>query len=205
MIPVRPFDSDRIFAVDRNKSQSMSFIQGHLLVASPKLGDPNFFRAVVLLVRHNEEGAFGVVLNRPSNTLLKEVWSNVSETPCTTDALIHHGGPCPGPLMAVHKEEFLAESEVLPNLYFATDKEKLEHLALKPTESARFYAGYAGWSAGQLEAEMNEGAWFNTPAKAEHAFWDHDDLWDLVCRELSATTRLAGIKLKHEPPDPSMN
>ena len=76
----------------------MAFIQGHLLVASPKLGDPNFFRAVVLLVRHNEEGAFGVVLNRPSNTLLKEVWSNVSETPCTTEAVIHHGGPCPGPL-----------------------------------------------------------------------------------------------------------
>ena len=75
-----------------------------------------------------------MVLNRPDNTLLKEVWSNVSETPCTTDALIHHGGPCPAPLMAVHKEEFLAESEVLPNLYFATDKEKLEHLASKPTK-----------------------------------------------------------------------
>src|SRR2546425_12008605 len=128
---------------------SSASLAGHLLVASPRLGDPNFFRTVVLLVKHSEEGAFGLVLNRPSNTPLKEVWSNVSQSPCETDALIHHGGPCSGPLMAIHREEFLAESEVLPNLYFATSKDKLEHLALRPTEMARFYAGYAGWQAGQ--------------------------------------------------------
>src|SRR6266700_3099145 len=178
-----------------------SSLQGHLLVASPKLGDPNFFRSVVLLVRHNEEGAFGVVLNRPSNTPLNEVWDQVSQSPCTTEALIHHGGPCPGPLMALHHEEFLSESEVLPNVYFAVAKDKLEHLVLKPSETARFYAGYAGWQAGQLEAEMQEGAWFSAPATPEQAFWPSDDLWDQVCRYLSATTRIAGIKVKHEPPD----
>ena len=182
-----------------------SSLQGHLLVASPNLGDPNFFRSVVLLVRHNEEGAFGVVLNRPSNTPLKEIWAKVSESPCTTEAVIHHGGPCPGPLMAVHREEFLAESEVLPNLYFATDKDKLEHLVLKPSETARFYAGYAGWQAGQLEAEMEQGAWFSAPASMEQAFWPGDDLWDQVCRKLASTTRIAGIKMKHEPQDPSVN
>lgn len=175
------------------------------MVASPKLGDPNFFRSVVLLVRHNEEGALGVVLNRPSDTLLKEVWSKVSETPCETTAVIHHGGPCAGPLMAIHTSEFCAESEVLPHLYFAADKDKLEQLVLQPTEVARFYAGYAGWQAGQLEAEMQEEAWFHTPAKKKHAFWPQDDLWEEVCRVLSATTRIAGIKLKHQPPDPSLN
>ncbi len=113
----------------------MPFLQGHLLVASPKLGDPNFFRAVVLLVRHNEDGALGLILNRPSDTPLKAVWETVSETPCETTAVIHHGGPCPGPLMAVHTEEFMAESEVLPNLYFASDKQQLEHLALRPLRS----------------------------------------------------------------------
>jgi putative transcriptional regulator len=183
----------------------MSSLQGNLLVASPKLGDPNFFRAVVLLVRSNEDGALGLILNRPSNTLLKDVWGNVSEAPCATEAAIYHGGPCPGPLMALHSEEFLAESEVLANLYFATDKEKIEHLVLKPSDVARFYAGYAGWNAGQLEAELAEGAWFTMPASSEHAFWPSDDLWDLVCRELASTTRLTGIKMKHEPPDPSVN
>jgi putative transcriptional regulator len=183
----------------------MASLQGHLLVASPKLGDPNFFRAVVLLVRHNEEGAFGLVLNRPSNTPLREVWSNVSDTLCTTDALIQHGGPCAGPLMAIHTEEFLAETEVFPNLYFAAAKDKLEHLALKPTEAARFYAGYAGWTAGQLDAELAEGAWFTTEGKSEQVFWPNDDLWDRLSRQLAATTRIAGIKVKHEPPDPSLN
>ena len=183
----------------------MSTLQGNLLVASPKLGDPNFFRAVVLLVKHNDEGSLGLILNRPSNIHLKEVWGKVSETPCSTEALIFHGGPCPGPLMAIHTEEFLAESEITPNVYFAASKDKLEHLVLRPSEAARFYAGYAGWSAGQLDAEMIEGAWFSGPAEKQQVFWPSDDLWDNVCRKLSATTRLAGIKVKHEPPDPSLN
>jgi putative transcriptional regulator len=183
----------------------MSSLQGHLLVASPKLGDSNFFRSVVLLVRHNEEGAFGLVLNRPSNTRLREVWSNVSDTPCETEAHILHGGPCAGPLMALHTIEFLSESEVLPNLYFAAAKDKLEHLVLKPSETARFYAGYAGWTSGQLDAELREGAWFSAPAELEQAFWPADDLWEQLCRQLASTTKIAGIKVKHEPPDPSVN
>jgi putative transcriptional regulator len=189
----------------RNVQRIMSSLQGHLLVASPKLGDPNFFRSVVLLVRHNEEGAFGVVLNRPSNTQLKDVWGNVSETPCTTDAVIHHGGPCEGPLSSIHTEEFLAEGEVVPNLYFSAGKDKIEHLVLRSDDSARFYAGYAGWSSQQLEAELGEGAWFTAPAKPEHAFWPSDDLWDKLSRVLASTTRIAGIKMKHEPPDPLLN
>ncbi len=183
----------------------MSSLEGNLLVASPKLGDPNFFRTVVLLVRSGEEGALGLILNRPSMTLLKNVWGNVSETPCTTEAVIYHGGPCAGPLMAIHTEEFLSESEVLPNLYFATAKDKIEHLVLKPESAARFYAGYAGWNSGQLAVELAEGAWFPAPAKSEYVFWPGDDLWDKLCHDVTSTTRLAGIKLKHEPPDPSVN
>lgn len=183
----------------------MNSLQGHLLVASPKLGDPNFFRAVVLLVKHNEEGALGLVLNRPSNTPLKDVWTDVSDTPCAAESQIHMGGPCPGPLMAIHTEEFLSESEVVPNIYFSAAKEKIEHLVLKPHADARFYTGYAGWDAKQLDAELTEGAWFTTPAEPAHVFWPGDDLWDTLCRDLSSTTRLAGIKMKHEPPDPSVN
>ena len=149
--------------------------------------------------------ALGLILNRPSTTLLKNVWGNVSETPCTTEAVIYHGGPCAGPLMAIHGEEFLAESEVLPNLYFATAKEKIEHLVLKPEAPARYYAGYAGWNSGQLDLELAEGAWFSAPAKSEYVFWPGDDLWEKLCNDLTSTTRLAGIKMKHEPSDPSVN
>ena len=183
----------------------MSSLQGNLLVASPKLGDPNFFRTVVLMVRAGEEGALGLILNRPSETPLKKVWGNVSESPCSTEAVIYHGGPCAGPLMAIHTEEFLSESEVLPNLYFATAKDKIEHLVLKPEGAARFYAGYAGWNSGQLDLELAEGAWFQAPAKLEHVFWPGDDLWERLRNEVTSTTRLTGLKLKHEPPDPSVN
>jgi putative transcriptional regulator len=184
---------------------SMKSLQGHLLVASPKLGDPNFFRTAVLLVRHNEQGAFGVVLNRPSNTALRETWENVSDAPCNTDSVIYHGGPCPGPLMALHTDPSLAESDVISQLFFTTDKSELEALAANEDGKVRFFAGYAGWSASQLEAELDEGAWFTMPANIEHAFWPDDTLWDRLSNELASTTRIAGIRIKHTPPDPRWN
>ena len=70
----------------------MDSLQGRLLIASPKLADPNFFRTVVLLVRHNDEGAMGVVLNRPADLTVDQVWAKVSETDCNTTEHIRAGG-----------------------------------------------------------------------------------------------------------------
>jgi len=80
----------------------MKSLQGHLLIASPTLLDPNFRKSVVLLVQHNEEGAMGLVLNRPTETKLCEAWTQVAETDCASDASLNLGGPCEGPLMALH-------------------------------------------------------------------------------------------------------
>lgn len=183
----------------------MKSLQGHLLIASPKLGDPNFFRTVVLLVRHSEQGAFGLVLNRPSNTALKETWGNVSDEPCNTDEVIHCGGPCPGPLMALHTNANLAETDVISQLFFTTDKSELETLAASTDCKVRFFAGYSGWSVSQLEAEIEEGAWFTTPATIDHVFCTDDTLWERLTKEVASTTRIAGIRIKHTPPDPQWN
>ena len=95
----------------------MTSLQAHLLIATPELADP-FNRSVVLLIRHNEEGALGLILNRRTSATLREAWSRLSEVPCHRDDSLFLGGPCEGPLVALHTNEFLLETEVMPGLYF---------------------------------------------------------------------------------------
>src|SRR5687768_14464149 len=106
----------------------MNYLQGHLLLASNELRDPNFFHTVVLLVRHNDEGALGLVLNRPLNVRLSQVWEQVGGGVPARNDVLHLGGPCEGPLMALHDEPTLGESEALPGLHFTTGREQLEQL-----------------------------------------------------------------------------
>lgn len=77
-------------------------LEGHLLVASAELRDPNFFQAVVLLIRHSEEGALGLILNRRTTATIRQVWEQVSDIACTSTQPLHLGGPVQGPLMALH-------------------------------------------------------------------------------------------------------
>src|ERR1700687_1045703 len=103
-------------------------LEGQFPVASRELLDPNFARAVVLLVQHSEEGAMGLVLNRPTKTTLAEAWKQVSGAEAPLDCLIHLGGPFRGPLMALHRDPALGEMQVLSDLYFCADPENIEKL-----------------------------------------------------------------------------
>lgn len=183
----------------------MSSLQGHFLVASPHLRDPNFVGTVVLMVRHDEHGALGVVLNRPADKSLRELWESVSETPCQNDQPIHLGGPVPGPLMAIHTREGLADIEVMPGIYFAAEKDKLEDLMGEPQERLRVFVGHSGWAGGQLEGELKEGAWLTMPAKLDYVFCDEADLWHKVTREIGKSMLMDIVKPKHVPDDPGMN
>jgi putative transcriptional regulator len=179
-------------------------LQGHLLVSAPELPDV-FEHSVILLVRHNEEGAFGLILNRPTDTRVRDVWSKVSESECLTDERLHVGGPVEGPLMALHAEEFVMEMEILPGIYFSANRDKLEQLTVKPEGPARYFVGYAGWSAGQLEAEIKRGSWQALPARPEHIFESDERLWELVRREIADHILRASLGIKHVPPDLRMN
>lgn len=183
----------------------MNSLQGRLLLASAELRDPNFFHTVVLMVRHNDEGALGLVLNRPLNVRLSQVWSQVGSGEPVRNDVIHLGGPCEGPLMAVHDEPTLGENEVLPGVHFCTARDALEQLAAAPDRHARFFAGFAGWSAGQLEGEMAEGSWRTLPATVEHVFAADADLWDRLMREFSGQQILDTLHIRHVPPDLRMN
>ena len=183
----------------------MTSLQAHLLIATPELPEP-FTRAVVLLIRHNEEGALGLILNRRTSATLREAWAKLSQIPCHRGESLFLGGPCEGPLVALHTHEFLLESEVMPGLYFCAGKDKLERLAAQTDASpAKFFAGYAGWSAGQLEAEIARGSWSVMPAKPEHVFWQEDELWTRASRFVADASWRSALNIKEAPSDPSLN
>lgn len=183
----------------------MNSLAGHLLVATPELLDPNFARSVVLLIQHNDEGAMGLVLNRPSDMKLADVWEKVGDAPCEVDAYLNHGGPCNGPLMAIHTDEFLMEIEVAAQVYFCASPEKLQRLVLQTDQPALFFAGMAGWGPGQLEGELETGSWMTKPADADDIFGDHRDLWERATRSIVGQRFIKTLGIREVPEDPELN
>ncbi len=183
----------------------MKSLKGCFLVASPHLRDPNFVHTVVLLVHHSEDGAFGVVLNRPTESTIKELWEKVGESPCDSDRPVHLGGPVSGPLMAVHSDASLAEMEIIPGVYFAAQRDHLEKLLQRSEQEFIFFVGHSGWGGGQLENELKEGAWFTAPATAEFVFQSEDDLWRRVTQQIGQSMLTDILRIKGLPRDPSVN
>jgi putative transcriptional regulator len=184
----------------------MRSLQGQLLVASPDLLDPNFRQTVVLIVRHTEdEGALGLVLNRPTRTSIKELWERLGESECTSDAQLSLGGPCEGPLMALHAERGPEDMEVTAGVYFVSDSERLTQLLNQPQDVARFFFGYAGWGPGQLEMELEEGSWSTGPAGPKHVFATDQELWQRTIAEAAGWEVLSALNIRDVPPNPSVN
>ena len=154
----------------------MPSLKGSLLVATPLLGDPNFERTVVLLLEHGDDGAAGVVLNRPSELELVghlPDWEDRAASP----GVVFVGGPVQ-PTGVICLAETGGEIEPLDP---SVGPEDVGWGA--PVDRVRVFAGYAGWGAGQLEAEIMEGAWFVVDATPEDAMSGRpDDLWREVLR-----------------------
>jgi putative transcriptional regulator len=176
-----------------------------LLIGNTDLAEP-FGRSVVLLVRHDAEGALGLILNRPTTATLRDAWQRASQAPCHREQQLFLGGPCEGPLVALHTQEFLMGVEVLPGLYFSGEKDKLESLAAQSdAQPAKFFAGYSGWGAGQLEQEIARGSWSAMPAKIEHVFHSEDELWTRASRFVADMAWRQALQIKEAPPDLSLN
>lgn len=162
----------------------MESLRSKLLIASPKLPDDNFFRSVVFMIQHDDEGALGVILNRPTDFRLREVWHAITSTLSPTDSPIYRGGPVENQLIAIHDQEACAEDEVMSGVYLSTQKSSLELLLAAPNKNMRIFFGYAGWSSNQLESELSTGSWLVANAKPDHIFGDPDSLWESVAGEI---------------------
>ena len=186
-------------------------LAGKLLVANPRLVDPNFDRSVVLVLAHAEDGAIGVILNRPSETDLLDPlprWSSLADHP----ARVFVGGPvshdsviCLARITAPAQ----LEARVGPEGWHHVDGElSTLDLDLDPDllgdtiGSLRVFAGYAGWSGGQLEGELVAGGWWAVDAQPEDAFSaSPDDLWHDVLRRQDGELAMVATY----PPDLSNN
>lgn len=180
-------------------------LTGRLLVATPVLGDPNFDRTVVLVLEHADEGAVGLVLNRPSGTAVGEPlpeWDDVTASP----SVIFVGGPVSrSAVIGLARGRDQAPTDVWRPVVAGVG---IVDLAGRPEDVSaavsdlRLFAGYAGWGGGQLEAEIGAGAWWVVEAHPADALSDHPEgLWSAVLERQPG--RLA--MYAHFPADPSSN
>ncbi len=181
-------------------------LKGHLLIASPELGDPNFHQTVLLILEHSEAGAAGVVLNRPSGASLSKLAEQVLGEPFEWDRPIHVGGPVPGPLLLLHREENVADHAILDGVYSTVDPDHLRELIRRRPDPVLILANYAGWGAGQLEAEMAEDAWYGLPASLEVIFGEKSEgFWRDQVRRFHAERLARALDLRETPADPRCN
>jgi putative transcriptional regulator len=174
----------------------MDSLRGQLLIAAPALSD-YFQRAVVLVIEHGEEGAMGVVLNRPSEAPVVEAVPPLADL-ADADDRVHVGGPV-SPQAVVALGEF-ADPEEAARVVVGDLGLIDPDLTDPDVRSLRVYAGHAGWAPGQLEAELDAEAWIVEPADPADPFRD-DDLWSVVLQRKGGSYAL----LATMPADPSLN
>ena len=141
----------------------MESLEGQLLLASPQLLDPNFVRTVVLLVEHNDMGALGLVINRPTGKTVQELWKQVGESPCESQQPVHLGGPVSGPLMAIHTADGLAEMEVVEGVFFAAKKQNLDELVRRDESLSSSLSATPAGAPGNWRARLNRGPGGRSP------------------------------------------
>ncbi|MCG3133676.1 MAG: hypothetical protein HMLKMBBP_00892 [Planctomycetes bacterium] len=180
---------------------------GSLLVAAPSMLDPNFMHTVVLLCAHSPDGSLGFVLNRPSPVSTSDLDSELELLATRKESLFTGGPVSPRELHVLHRtgRGVPGSLPVVDGVALDGEPDAL-HAALSDADPAvarvRFVAGYAGWSAGQLDAELAESSWIVCPADARTIFDGRPEtLWRRVLRaQGGATAALADL-----PPDPSWN
>ena len=178
--------------------------KGKLLISEPFLPDPSFKRTVVLLTEHNEQGSVGFVLNRPLDIPINEAVLNFPHF----DALLSAGGPVqPDTLHYIHTMGKSLEKsiEVIDGLFWGGDFESMKALIIsgKATpEDFKFFVGYSGWSAGQLDDEMKSRSWIVADATLDNVFhMDPENLWRSILKNMGTKYSV----ISNFPEDPSFN
>src|SRR5436305_2399034 len=178
-------------------------LRGRLLIAGPTLADPNFARSVVLIAEHGDEGALGVILNRPATIAAGEAVADVADL-VDPDEPVYVGGPVQQQsviVLADFEDESLAGQIILGSIGFAAAGFEFDELAAA-VRRARIFAGCAGWAPGQLEAEIEREDWIIGDPEESDFFGDEaEQLWSTVL------TRMGGnyAFLATMPVDPSVN
>jgi putative transcriptional regulator len=180
----------------------MDTARGQLLIAGPGLVDPNFWRTVVLIVEHSDDGALGLVLNRPSETTVGETVSELDALLDMDDPL-YVGGPVqPSSLIVLAEFERPDEAALIAFADIGVLAGGAPQDPGTGVRRGRAFVGHSGWGPGQLDDEVERGDWILEPAKREDAFTTNpQELWEAVLTRKGGSYALVA----RMPPDPSVN
>ncbi len=185
----------------------METIRGRALVASPYLTDPNFLRSVVYILRHDEEGAIGLILNRPTQTCVGDLLQQLTEVSMQNDLPVYCGGPVDGPLMML--QSFCDGSSEVEVVAVASDQQRITAVCSQPSAAKpaayRVFDGYAGWGAQQLDQELQAGGWLVWDIPPSQIFSDCSELWQTAIREIGRDILAESINPQQIPIDPALN
>jgi putative transcriptional regulator len=162
-----------------------------LLVSMPQLDDPNFHHSVILLCEHGEDGAFGLVLNRPTDTPASSVVQLTPPISSRSGLELWIGGPVEperGWILIGEEPPNVASVRVSDGIYLSTSEDLLRRLLEEaPPSHTRLLTGYAGWQPGQLDAELSASAWLTASADTDIIFETQpSDMWETALRRLGA-------------------
>jgi putative transcriptional regulator len=181
----------------------MESARGKLLIAGPALLDPNFWRTVVLVIEHTDEGALGLVLNRPSETTVGEAVPQLEEL-VDLDEQLYIGGPVqPSSVIVLAEFEDATDAALIAfdDVGVLGKGASLDDVGAG-VRTGRAFVGHAGWGPGQLDSELDRGDWILEPARREDAFaGDPSELWPGVLTRKGGSYAL----IARMPPDPSVN
>jgi putative transcriptional regulator len=180
----------------------MDSTRGQLLIAGPGLVDANFWRTVVLVVEHTDDGALGLVLNRPSETTVGEAVSELKPLLDVDDPL-YVGGPVqPSALIVLAQFERPADAALIAFNDVGVLANGAQEDPDLDVRRGRAFVGHSGWGPGQLDNELERGDWILEPARREDAFTSHPEaLWESVLTRKGGSYALVA----RMPPDPSVN
>ena len=179
-------------------------LKGHLLLDSGQLRGSFFQRSVVLICQHDPDGAFGLVLNRSAGTNAGDMIVADLPEPLRASPLFLGGPVQPSALSFLLTDSFIPDANVIPNLSLGHSLDTLIELgeSFSTTQRVKMFAGYAGWSPGQLEDEIKRDAWLTHPASLDLVFdVSPNHLWQKILRQKGWQYRL----LAQMPEDLSLN
>ncbi|HEY0007588.1 MAG TPA: YqgE/AlgH family protein [Tepidisphaeraceae bacterium] len=180
----------------------MKSLAGKFLLATPMLVDPNFARAVVLIIRHDDDGAFGFIINRPMPATVADAIGPSVEAAAECNDPVYFGGPCQGPVFAFHQHPLHGGEEPLSGVYVTTERHVIESLLTENAQPMKILATYSGWGSEQLESEMAEGSWIVCEAKPDDIFDADKDLWSRLHTRINLGRYVRPDQI---PDDPSLN
>lgn len=182
-------------------------LRGNCLVAAKSLRDPNFHKTVVLLLEHGEQGATGLIVNRPSSIKVSHALCGQFANLPDLEDVVFVGGPVePSALLMLHNADEYQDSDAspVPGLYIGGSAASFEHVLLSCSGNGndhpnfRIFSGYSGWGAGQLEGEIDRGDWLLHPGCCDLLFRaDPYEVYDIVLQKIFEAKRLLPLDAKH--------